>query len=211
MTSARCKYEQMRADDKKDKDDKKKGEAKSEDKSAAWTRKHTKGPRLLDGDKPSYQVWFDHILPPVPRGVTQVWQVVESKITFLTDKCEEKAETDFRVDIVKIDNRTKINDSWGRVRTDDPCFFVEVSQSTVGFNDQESKFTEQTNVKVSEEDAKDVLKKMTGPKGTYSGTYTFVKSANCRDCPEKLKKLQEKQKAPNGEALTIEGVGSWTS
>ena len=52
---------------------------------------------------------------------------------------------------------------------------------------------------------------MAGPTGTYSGKYTFVKSKNCKDCPEKLKEIREQNKAPNGEALTIEGVGSWKS
>lgn len=174
-----------------------------------WTRKHTKGPRLLDGDKPSYQVGFDHILPPVPTGVTQMWQVVQITKTFLTDKCELKDEKDFRVDIVKIDARKKIPDDWGWIRRDDPCFAMEESKATIGFDDQKSKFAEQTNVKVSESDANDTLGKMAGPKGDYSGRYTFVKGTNCKDCPEKLKEIKEKNKAPNGEALTIEGVGSW--
>ena len=200
----------VQRDDKKGKDDKK-SDVKSEEKPAAWTRKLAEGPRLLDGKKASYQVWFDHILPPVPKGATQMWQVVENKTTSLTDKCEEKTETDYVVDIVTVDKRTKIRDDWGWIPGDEPCFVVRVSQATVGFDDKKSNFAQQTSVKVSQEDAKDVLTKMTGPKGTYSGTYTFVKSENCRDCSEKLKKLQEKQKAPNGEALAIEGVGSWTS
>ncbi len=199
----------QRDDDKSEGD--KKGERKSEAKAATWTRKRTNGPRLLDGDKPSYQVWFDHILPPVPKGVTQMWQVVEDTTTFLTNKCEEKTEKAHVVDIVDISNRTNINDNWGWIREDDPCFVVQVSQATIGFDDQKSGLAEQTSQKVTEKLAKDVLKKMAGPKGTYSGTYTFVKSANCKDCSEKLKKLQDKQKTPNGETLVIEGVGSWTS
>ena len=176
-----------------------------------WTRKRTRGPTLLDGRQPSYQVWFNHILPLVPTGVTQMWQVVEVTKTFLTASCALKTENDFRVDIVGIGTRKKIEDSWGLIEPDDPPFVMEESKATIGFDDQNSKFVEQTNVKVSEADAKDTVNKMAGPKGVYSGRYTFVKSANCKDCPEKLKEIKEKNKAPNGEALTIEGVGSWTS
>jgi hypothetical protein len=140
-----------------------------------------------------------------------VWQVVEITKAFLTRTCESKTEKSFVVDIVEIGTRTRKGDSWGWIRRDNPCFALEVSAATIGFDGQTSGFAEQTSVEVAETDAKDVLAKMTGPKGTYSGTYTFAKAANCRDCPEKLKKLREDHKAPNGEALTIEGVGSWKS
>jgi hypothetical protein len=183
----------------------------TEEKPVAWSRKHTRGPRLLDGDKPSYQVWFDHILPPVPKGVTQLWQVVEVTKTFLTKTCEEKTEKSHVIDVVDIGKRANINDNWGWVETDDPCFAMEVNEATVGFDDQKSGYAQQTSVKATEKLAKDILTKMTGPKGTYSGTYTFAKSANCKDCSEQLKKLQEKHKVRNGEALQIDGVGSWTS
>ena len=176
-----------------------------------WTRKHTLGPRLLDGQRPSYQVWFDHIPPTIPTGVTQIWQVVKTTKTFLTDKCELKIEKGFKIDIVNIGARKKIPDTWGWVRRDDPCFAMEENQATVGFDDQTSNLVEQTNVSASENLAKDTLGKMAGPTGAYSGAYTFVKSKNCADCPEKLKEIQEKNKAPNGEALTIEGVGGWKS
>lgn len=177
----------------------------------AWVRVHTTGPRLLDGREPSYQVGFNHLLPPVPTGVKQMWQVVESTHTLLTDQCELKTETDFRIDIVDIGSRTRINDSWGWIRRDNPCFAMEESKATVGFDDQISNLAQQTSVKASKQLAEDTLGKMTGPKGTYSGVYTFVKRANCRDCPEKLKEIQEQNKARNGEALTIEGIGSWRS
>ncbi|MEK6321046.1 MAG: DUF4157 domain-containing protein [Acidobacteriota bacterium] len=184
---------------------------KPTEKASMWTRKHTKGPRLMDGDRPSYQVWFDHIPPAVPNGVTQTWQVVETTKTFLTDKCEFKTEQDFMIDVVNIGNRKEIPDNWVWIRREDPCFAMEVSKATIGFDDQKSNLAEQTSVAATEKLAKDTLDNMTGPKGTYSGIYTFVKSKNCKDCPETLKELQEKNKAPNGEALTIEGVGSWPS
>lgn len=184
---------------------------KPEEKAAVWTRKHTKGPRLLDGDNPSYQIWFDHILPVVPKGVTQMWQVVEDTQTFLTDKCENKTEQEFRIDIVSIGDRKQIEDDWVWIRRDNPCFALEVSKATLGFDDQKSNFAEQTNVLASASLAKEVLQKMAGPTGNYSGTYTFIKSSNCKKCPDTLKKLQKAHEAPNGEALTIEGVGSWTS
>jgi hypothetical protein len=201
----------VQRDDDKGKGGKGKGDKKSGEKAASWTRKHKKGPRLMDGDKPSYQVWFDHILPAVPKGVTQMWQVVENTYSFLTDKCENKTDKDFRVDIVTIGDRKEIEDDWGWVRRDDPCFAMEVSKATVGFDDQKSDFAQQTSVKVAYSVAEHVVKKMAGPNGTYSGTYTFVKSSNCKTCPDTLKELQKKHGAPNGEALAIEGVGSWTS
>jgi hypothetical protein len=111
---------------------------------------------------------------------------------------------------VTIGGRKEIEDDWGWVRRDDPCFAMEVSKATVGFDDQKSGFAQQTSVKVADSDAEDVLKKMAGPKGTYSGTYTFVKSSNCKTCPDALKVLQKTHGAPNGEALAIEGLGSWT-
>ena len=175
-----------------------------------WTRKHTKGPDLMDGKNPSYQVWFDHIPPlPIPTGVTQMWQVVEVTKTYLTASCESKTEKEFRIDIVDIGTRKKLGDTWGLINREDPCFMMEENTATIGFDDQQSNLAEQTNVKASESLAKDTLSKMTGPQGTYSGKYTFVKSANCKDCPEKLKEIKDKNKAPNGEALSIEGVGSW--
>jgi hypothetical protein len=192
---------------KSDKTDEKKSEKKAE----SWTRKHTDGPRLLDGENPSFQVWFDHIPPPVPKGVTQMWQVVENTKTFLSSKCGDKTEKDFRIDIVKIGDRKNLEDTWGWVRYDDPCFAMQRSKSTVGFDDQKSGFEQQTNVPATATLAKDVLKKMAGPIGTFTGTYTFVKSANCAKCPDALKKLQKANGAPDGEALAIDGVGNWTS
>lgn len=193
--------------DKADKPDEKKPEKKAE----SWTRKHTDGPWLLDGDKPSYQVWFDHVLPTVPAGATQLWQVVEITKAFLTGECENKSEKEFRIDVVKISDRKQIHDDWAWKRDDDPCFAMDVSKATVGFDDQKSNFSQQTNVLASAGLAKDVLKKMGPPIGSYVGTYTFAKGANCKKCPDKLKELQKEKGAPDGEALAIDGVGSWTS
>ncbi len=184
--------------------------AKAKEKSPEWTRKLKSGPRLLDGKKASYDLTFQHVLPTPPIGVTQVWQVVEIEKHILTDQCQEETENEFRVDIVDIDKRSKINDQWSWIRHDDPCFAMETDKATVGFDDQQSGFSEQTSVLVSEADAKDVLSKMAEPKGTYSGTYTFVKAKNCADC-SKLSGMQKQHKAPNGEALEISGLGKWKS
>lgn len=177
----------------------------------AWIRVRTSGPHLLTGSQPSYDIEFDHFLPPVPTGVTQMWQVVENKKTFLTDQCEEKTETNFRIDIVKIGGRGRIKDEWLWIRNDNPCFAMQESKATVGFDDQISNLRQDTNVLATQQLAEETLGKMTGPKGTYSGVYTFVKGANCSACPDKLKEIQERNQAPNGEALTIEGIGSWRS
>lgn len=189
----------------------KKGDSKPAAKPPAWSRKLTGGPRLLDGKKASYQVFFDHILPPVPKGRKQLWQVVKRNQTILPDNCKLGTEMSYVVDIVDIGSRTKIDDNWAWLRHDDPCFALETNAATVGFDDGASDFAQQTNVEVTQRLAKEVLGKMTGPIGTYSGVYSFVKSGNCPKCKDKLKALQDKQKAPNGEALSIDGVGSWTS
>ena len=200
----------QRDGDDKPKDKTKSGE-KPEEKAPAWSRKHTRGPRLLEGKSASYQVWFNHVLPPVPKGATQLWQVVESKKTILTGECKLETETSHLIDVVNIGKRTDIEDSWGWIPTDEPCFAIEVSQATVGFDDQKSNYEEQTSVNATKDLAQKILGKMSQPKGTYAGTYTFVKGANCKDCSDKLKEQQDKVKAPKGEALTIDGVGSWTS
>lgn len=187
------------------------GDKKPEKKAESWTRKHKDGPRLLDGASPSFQVWFDHIPPAVPKGVTQMWQVVENTRTFLTGKCDNKTEKSFRIDIVSIGDRKAIEDTWGWVNYEDPCFAMQVSKATVGFDDQKSNLTQQTNVPATAGLAKDVLKKIAGPTGSFSGTYTFVRSSNCGKCPDTLKKVQKANGAPNGEALAVDGVGSWTS
>jgi hypothetical protein len=175
-----------------------------------WTRKLRSGPRLLDGRNPSYDITFDHILPTTPKGVTQVWQMVEIEKHILTGECQEETENEFRVDIVNIDSQSKIKDQWGWIRRDDPCFALELDNATIGFDDQQSGFIEQTNIPVSESDAKDLVSKMAEPKGTYSGVYSFAKSKNCPDC-SKLSELRKQHKAPNGEVLEISGLGRWKS
>jgi hypothetical protein len=193
-----------------DKDPGKRKEAdKAQDKPAAvWSRKLTGGPRLLDGDRPSYQVVFDHVLPAVPKGARQVWQVVEVTQTVLTDACEEKTRKTHVIDVVDIGSRTTVSDDWNWIRRDALCVALEANTATIGFDDRKSNFSEQSE-EVTDRLAGSVLKTMTGPKGTYSGTYSFVKAANCKDCPDKVKALQKKHKLPDGEALAIDGVGSW--
>ncbi len=139
-----------------------------------------------------------------------MWQMVEIEKRILTGECEEETENEFRVDIVSIGNKAKIKDQWGWIRRDDPCFAMEVNKATIGFDDQQSGFSVQTNVAVSEADAKDLLSKMVEPKGTYSGIYTFAKSKNCPDCPE-LSELKKQHNVPNGEVLEISGLGKWKS
>ena len=183
--------------------------APAKDSAPAWSRKLKEGPRLMDGTKASYQVFFDHVLPPVPGGATQFWQVVESKQVLMNDKCEVETKTQHVIDVVDIGGRTEITDSWGWIRHDDPCFAMEVSRATVGFDDQKSGLAQQPNVRATELLATRTLGRMAGPKGTYSGVYTFVKPDNCRACAEKLKALQKEHGAPDGEALSVDGVGKW--
>jgi hypothetical protein len=166
---------------------------------------------LFDGEQASYQVFFDHVLPPVPRGKTQLWQVVENVHEVLTKDCKLEKKGGFVIDVVKIGDRKTIGDSWAWVRHDEPCFAREVSSATVGFDDGRSDYDQQVNVDATKGLAKDTLRKMTGPKGTYVGTYTFVNKALCKNCGKQLAKLQTQYSAPDGEALKIAGVGEWTS
>lgn len=188
----------------------KKGGKKAKPKAPKWTRKLKRRPRLLDGRKASYDVIFTHGLPTPPNGATQLWQVVEAQTKVLSDECKLATERRYLVDIVDIGERKEIKDQWAWINPEDPCFARETSQATVGFDDGESDFAQQASVRVSEEDAKDLLSKMAGPKGTYSGVYSFVKTTNCPECP-KLGKLQKEHAAPSGEFLEISGVGKWKS
>jgi hypothetical protein len=190
----------------------KSGEVKKDGpKKVEWSRKHTRGPLFLNGEHASYQVFFDHVLPPVPRGKTQLWQVVENVHEVLTKDCKLEKKGGFVIDVVKIGDRKTIDDSWAWVRHDEPCFAREVSSATVGFDDGRSDYDQQVNVDATKGLAKDTLRKMTGPKGTYVGTYTFVNKALCKNCGKQLAKLQTQYSAPDGEALKIAGVGEWTS
>jgi hypothetical protein len=189
----------------------KKGDVKKDEpKTAAWSRKHTRGPRLLDGSQASYQVFFDHLLPAVPKGKKQLWQVVENVHEVLTKDCKVETKRGFVIDVVNIGDRTAIGDSWGWIPAEEPCFAREFSNATVGFDDGKSNYAEDTNVNATNSLAKDTLRKMKGPKGTYGGTYTFVNKVLCTKCAKKLEEIQKKHGAPDGEALKIAGVGEWT-
>ena len=191
---------------KPDTDEKKAAEEKS-----TWSRKHTSGPRLFEGEKASYQVFFDHVLPAVPKGAKQVWQVVEVNKTVLTDKCKLMTERSFIIDVVDIGTRTAVNDSWGMIAEGDPCFVKEVNKAQIGFDDRKSNFAQQTSVRATAALAQKVLKRMTGPEGSYSGTYTFVRKGPCGGCEKELAEARKKHGAPAGEALSIAGVGDFTS
>jgi hypothetical protein len=194
-----------------DKTPKKSDTQKEEPKKVDWSRTLVGDPRLLDGKHASYDVFFDHVLPDVPKGRTQLWQVVENTQEVLTKDCKVKTEQDFRIDIVKIGDRTTITDQWGWIPADTPCFARQVSSATVGFDDGKSDYIQQTNVEATKSLAKDTLRKMKGPKGTYSGTYTFVNKGLCDKCAKQLADIQKKRGAPDGEALQITGVGEWKS
>jgi hypothetical protein len=189
------------------KDDVKKDAAKK----VEWSRTLVSKPRLLDGSHASYDVMFNHVLPDVPKGRTQMWQVVENTQEVLTEDCKVKTASDFRIDIVDIGDRTAIKDQWGWIPAPDPCFARQVSSATVGFDDGKSGYAQDTNVKAAKSLAKATLRKMNGPKGTYTGTYTFVNKELCKKCAKQLGEIQKKRSAPDGEALNISGLGEWTN
>jgi hypothetical protein len=194
-----------------DKPPKKSETKKEEPKKVDWSRTLVGDPRLLDGKHASYDVFFDHVLPEVPNGRKQMWQVVENTQEVLTKDCKVETDHNFRIDIVDIGDRTTIKDQWGWIAADDPCFARQVSSATVGFDDGKSGLRQQTNVEAAKSLANDTLRKMKGPKGTYSGTYTFVNSGLCTKCAKQLTDIQKKRSASAGETLRITGVGEWKS
>ena len=183
---------------------------KSKSKDPVWTRVLERRPRLLDKKKASYDIRFNHVLPPSPKGVTQLWQVVDCERHILDKKCSLSTKHDHTIDVVNIGERKKISDQWVWINHDDPCFATEQCKATVGFDDKKSGYSSQTNVRVTASLAKEVLTKMTTPKADYSGSYTFVKQKNCPKCA-KLGELKEKYGAPDGEVLKISGLGVWKS
>jgi hypothetical protein len=190
----------------------KKGDVKKEEaKKLEWSRTLSGEPRLLDGTHASYDVFFEHVLPDVPKGRKQMWQVVENTQEMLTEDCKVENERSFVIDIVDIADRTTIKDQWGWIPAGDPCFARQVSSATVGFDDGKSGYSQQTNAKAAKSLATDTLRKMKRPKGTYTGTYTFVNKELCKKCAKQLKEIQKKRSAPVGETLKITGLGEWKS
>jgi hypothetical protein len=179
-------------------------------KQSPWSRNKKGDPTLLDDNDASYKASFEHVLPPVPKGVKQFWQVVEVDIEVLTEKCKLEKRQAFIVDIIDIGNRTTIGDNWKYVLGGNPCFVLELNKAVVGFDDQKSKFKEKASQDVSAGEAKKVLRRMKEPIGRYSGRYTFVKQGLwCRRCEKELAALQKQHAAPAGEALSIDGVGDF--
>src|SRR5438270_12071043 len=56
------------------------------DEQSNWSRKLDWGPRLLDGRAVSYDIGFFHVVPTVPKGVTQLWQVVRTVTAVIPGK-----------------------------------------------------------------------------------------------------------------------------
>jgi hypothetical protein len=186
-----------------------KGE-KTDPKESTWSRNKKGDPTLLDDNDASYKAPFEHVLPPVPKGLKQLWQVVEVNIEVLTQKCKLEKEHAFIVDIIDIGSRTTIGDTWKFVRGGDPCFALEVNKAVVGFDDGKGDLAEKGNQRVSASEAKKVLRRMKKPIGHYSGRYTFAKEGLwCRRCEKELAALQKQHAAPAGEALSIDGVGDF--
>jgi hypothetical protein len=183
---------------------------KTEPKESRWSRSKKGDPTLLDDNDASYKAPFEHVLPAVPKGAKQLWQVVEVTIEVLTHKCKLEKEHAFIVDIIDIGNRTTIGDTWKYVLGGNPCFVLEVNKAVLGFDDQKSKFAEEASQRVSASEARKVLRRMKEPIGRYSGRYTFVKQGLwCRRCEKELAALQKQHAAPAGEALSIDGVGDF--
>lgn len=174
-----------------------------------WSRKLASGPDDLDGDDPDYQVKISHVLPDVPNGATQVWQVVHCNVTWVNDKCKTTTKARNVIDIVAIGGRKEVKDTLGWSVTGKICFAVEQCTHTIGFDDQKSNYARQTSAEVTDKLAADLLSKMTAPKDTFTTEYIFKKAANCNCCAVFFLPLLAA--LPDGEYLSVGGVGSWRS
>ncbi len=131
--------------------------------AAEWSRKLVQGPDKLDNGKPDYEVKIAHVLPDVPKGATQFWQVVKIAKSWVEDDCKVVKKTSYILDIVNIANRTEINDKLSWTVNAKVCFAVEQCTHTVGFDDQKSKYAQQTSVSATEKLANTLLDTMAGP------------------------------------------------
>jgi hypothetical protein len=185
-------------------------EPKPKKRPKTWGRKHTRGPRLFDGRSPSYQVFFDHVVPKVPKAANQLWQVVEARKTLLSSDCKPKTEKTHIVDIVDLGKRERIGDSWGWIpdQSKSFCVAVESNKAKVGFGPEKKRLAQQTNVEVTASLAKRTRQGMLKPIAAYTGRYTFIKPNNCPKC-KKFEKLKKQFKAIGDEHLKIESVGEW--
>jgi RHS repeat-associated protein len=174
-----------------------------------WKRKLDWGPRLLDGKQASYDIGIIHILPPVPEGREQAWQAILCVRHWLTKSCKfVRDDILYAADIVTIGERKEIKDQLGLIpEEDDYCFYTEQCSHTVGFNRPDKKY-EQIGGEVSERTYQTLMREMSDPKGTFSTTYIFVKKSCCDlRCPESV----IVGFGPEGESLSIGGVGEWSS
>jgi hypothetical protein len=175
----------------------------------AWTRKRAGEPTFFNGRSAGYQIKIIHVLPPAPKGATQVWQVVTCRDVFIDNKCKANAETAYTIDIVTIGARKEVEDKLKYKLNTDVCVAIEVCAHLVGFDDQKSNYLQQTNVNVSQEDANDLAAKMAPPKGQFLTFYAYEKKANCKECCGAFRFLIGL--FPNGHLLAVDGLGAWSA
>ena len=115
-------------------------------------------------------------------------------------------ETFHVIEIVDIGGHAKISDKFAFAPGDDNCLVLELCTHTVGFDDQASKFAQQTNVKATQKLADKTKAKMGQPTATFTTSYLF----NQEDCCQELKSfLFFGLPLPTGERLAIEGIGTF--
>lgn len=76
-----------------------------------WSQKLDAGPVNLKNGTPDYDIRITHVLPDVPKGATQVWQVVKCTETWVSDDCKVTTDTSYVVDIVNIGKKKEIDDT----------------------------------------------------------------------------------------------------
>jgi len=176
-----------------------------------WRRRIIGRPPSLLGNAIGYDVEIRHTIsvPEArPQNATQVWQVVSCVTMMLMANGKSSAKVVNIKDIMPLDKEDKETEdtfSWTPQYDGKPCFAMEYCIYTIGF-DNGHREREAASEEIGPNAAMLLLKKMRGPKDTYSSTYTFFKKANC--CAA-LHKIAAWAHWPDGETLEIQGVGRW--
>src|SRR5271169_4992533 len=95
-----------------------------------WSRKLVPkwkpNPNWSPDDDPDYRIHILHVLAAVPKGSTQMWQIVKCTVTTVDKACKKDEEVVWFADIVNIGERKEIEDLLTLERDKDKfCFVTE--------------------------------------------------------------------------------------
>jgi hypothetical protein len=176
-----------------------------------WSRKldtkWTPNPNWIPDDDPDYRIHILHVLPAVPKGSTQLWQVIKCTITTFNKDCKKDEEVIWITDIINIGERTEIADLL-TLRRDKKefCFVGENCEHTVGFDDGDP-FEEYQSERITEKLAAKIRKRMKAPKASFTTDYAWrSKDKKCEKCDKGGNPFGLE---PGEEALRVGGVGEY--